>query len=105
MKGKKGQNGKSQNLATLTYETFEYLSNTPCAQQSPESIKEFMKAMGAYKLTKAEKLQLLNLRPSTAVELQVVIEEIEERLTEDEITKLLESIQTLLPDTQKNNES
>uniref|UniRef100_A0A0M3IA41 DNA-directed RNA polymerase III subunit RPC9 n=1 Tax=Ascaris lumbricoides TaxID=6252 RepID=A0A0M3IA41_ASCLU len=40
-------------------------------------------------LTAAETLQVINLRPSTAIELQLVVEECEERLTEDQMGQLI----------------
>ncbi|KAG1446364.1 hypothetical protein G6F56_009593 [Rhizopus delemar] len=58
-----------ESLRTVQFELTEYLKQTPVSTQAPEQIAEFMKAMSAYDLTKAEKLQLLNLRPKSAVEI------------------------------------
>ena len=96
-KGQKKPNTSQTHLATVSYETVKYLGNTPCAKQSPEIISKFMKAVQPYKLTKSEKLQLLNQRPSTAVEIQLIVEESEERLTEEQIYELLTVVSEHLP--------
>uniref|UniRef100_A0A8C5HLA0 DNA-directed RNA polymerase III subunit RPC9 n=1 Tax=Gouania willdenowi TaxID=441366 RepID=A0A8C5HLA0_GOUWI len=78
LKEQRKDSGKSkhsigqQNLNTIMYETLKYLSKAPCSRQSPEIIKEFLTTMMPHKLTKAEKLQLLNQRPQSAVEIQLV---------------------------------
>ncbi|XP_076066696.1 RNA polymerase III subunit I isoform X2 [Oratosquilla oratoria] len=55
-------------------------------------------AFDDYKLTKAEKLQLLNLRPTTPVHMQLIIEDSEERLSEEQVEELLDIVQRYLPD-------
>lgn len=90
-------NKHQQNLATITYETVKYLERTPCGLQSSENVATFMEAVKDFNLTKAEKLQLLNQRPSSAVEIQLLVEESEERLTEEQVYRLLTVIATHLP--------
>ncbi|XP_068600199.1 DNA-directed RNA polymerase III subunit RPC9 isoform X1 [Brachionichthys hirsutus] len=86
-----------QNLNTIMYETLKYLSKMPCSRQSPEIVKEFLTTMMPHKLTKAEKLQLLNHRPQSAVEIQLMVEESEERLSEEQIEELIQTLAGVLP--------
>ncbi|XP_002739426.1 DNA-directed RNA polymerase III subunit RPC9-like [Saccoglossus kowalevskii] len=97
IKGKRKANASQQNLATISYETIKYLEKTPCVEQNEEVIGDFLKCLEPYKLTKAEKMQLLNSRPKSAVEIQLMIEESEERLTEEQTEELLDLIITKLP--------
>ncbi|TRY76002.1 hypothetical protein DNTS_010904 [Danionella cerebrum] len=103
LKEKRKQMGRNkysagqENLNTIMYETLKYLSSTPCVRQKPETVTEFLTAMLPHKLTKAEKLQLLNHRPQTAVEIQLLVEESEERLTEEQIDELIQKVADILP--------
>ena len=96
---------KQQNLATISYETTKYLEKTPCKDQTEEVISAFMKALEPFKLTKAEKLQLLNQRPTSAVEIQLIIEESEERLSEEQVDELIDIICKSLPGEDPNLET
>lgn len=96
-KGSAVVTGQQQNLATICYETIKYLEKTACKHQNKKVVQEFVRKLEPFKLTKAEKLQLLNHRPTTAVEIQLLIEESEERLTEEQTDNLLDIIANSLP--------
>ncbi|XP_062522761.1 DNA-directed RNA polymerase III subunit RPC9-like [Corticium candelabrum] len=93
----KGPNRRLENLATIAYETNKYLTDTSCTLQTPQIIKDFLTALHPFKLTRAEKLQLLNLRPTTAVEIHSIIEECEERLSEDQVDEVMKIVGDVLP--------
>ncbi|KYB25957.1 DNA-directed RNA polymerase III subunit RPC9 [Tribolium castaneum] len=92
-------------LATITYETLRYLENTPCAQQSPQSITECLKDLEPFNLNKNEKLMLINSPPTTALEIQLMIEESEERLTEEQVEQILQIVLQHFPHIQKSQEN
>lgn len=79
-----------QSLATIVYETIKYLEDTPCARQTPAHVTNFMEAAKPFSLTKAEKLQLLNSRPTCLVEVYLMVEEADERLNVEELMKTVE---------------
>ncbi|ORY94684.1 HRDC-like protein [Syncephalastrum racemosum] len=85
------------NLRTVQFEVTEYLKDTPCSTQDPQQIEAFLESMEPYKLTRAEKLQLLNLRPRSVVEIYIIVEECEERFTEEEVEQILNNISSILP--------
>jgi hypothetical protein len=90
-----------KHLPTIVYESLRYLEKTPCVYQSTLIVNEFLRKCeekkDQFKLTKIEKLQILNLRPSSAVELQYIIEDSEERFTIEQMDELLEFVQYNLP--------
>ena len=100
IKANKKQKMKQNQLATITYQTVRYLEETPCKNQSPEKIKNFLKATEPFKLTKCEKLTLLNLCPKTPLEIQLIVEDSEDRLTEEEVMSLLQVVASYLGDDQ-----
>jgi hypothetical protein len=58
---------------TYLLQVYDYLVKTPAGSQTREGLQEFFKGAEEYKLTKAEYLQASNLRPSTAVEVHLVV--------------------------------
>lgn len=72
----------SENLRTVELEAIQYLSAEyqPMRQQCEAGVTQLVKDLAPFGLTKAEKLQVVNLAPTEAVELYVIVEELEDRL-------------------------
>lgn len=56
-----------------------------------------MKYLHELKLTKAEKLQIVNLLPRTMVEFYLIVEECEDRFGEEQVEAILAKIEELFP--------
>ncbi|RNA00325.1 DNA-directed RNA polymerase III subunit RPC9 [Brachionus plicatilis] len=98
-----------KHLPTVVYESLKYLERTPCVKQTPQIVDNFLTKLDEkfkeFNLTKVEKLQLLNQRPASAVELQCLIEDSEERFTIEQMDDLLEFVLSNLPDNQESEEN
>jgi len=72
----------SENLRTVEVEAISYLTAPylPTPTQTDASVTTLTKALAPFALTKAEKLQVVNLAPTEPVELYVIVEELEDRL-------------------------
>lgn len=105
IKSNKKQKMTQNQLATITYQTIRYLEDTPCKRQSPEKIREFLKVLEPFKLTKCEKLTLLNVCPKTQLEMQLIVEDCDERLTDEDVESLLQVIANYLGDDEPNGEN
>ncbi|KAJ2160573.1 hypothetical protein GGF46_002169 [Coemansia sp. RSA 552] len=86
-----------ENVNTLKFEALKYLGSTPCTTQSGEQIAQLKAGLAGHGLTKAEVLQIINLRPRKLVELHPIIEECDERFEEAGLEDLLGLILEALP--------
>ncbi|KAI8096633.1 RNA polymerase II [Halteromyces radiatus] len=86
-----------EHLRTIQFEVIEYLKGTPTSTQSVDQVKNFLDQLQPYSLTLGEKLQILNLRPRSAVEIYLLIEECEERFNEEDLENMLSIIINTLP--------
>ncbi|KAI7829997.1 RNA polymerase Rpb4-domain-containing protein [Kickxella alabastrina] len=92
-----GQGRYPENVTTLKFEALQYLNNTACTTQSVEQISELKRQLEEYELTKAEILQIINLRPKTLVEFHFIIEECGERFGAEDLEQLVEIVAAALP--------
>ncbi|CAK1581520.1 unnamed protein product [Parnassius mnemosyne] len=84
-------------LATVTYETVHYLQDTECKNQSEQSIQKFLEAIKKFKLTKMEKLMMVNTPPRTELEIQLIVQESEERLSEEDVRSIIDIVNEIFP--------
>ncbi|MEW5300567.1 MAG: hypothetical protein WDW36_003488 [Sanguina aurantia] len=75
---------------------YAYMNEHSPGLKTPEQLKEFLKAVEPYKLLRGEVLQLLNLAPTSAVEVNLVVEECEGRLSDAQVEALLDVVATHL---------
>ncbi|CAF4958698.1 unnamed protein product [Pieris macdunnoughi] len=80
---------REASLATVTYETVRYLQDTECQHQSSEKIRNFLESIKSFKLTKLEKLMMINTPPRTELEIQLIVQESEERLSENDVKQII----------------
>ncbi|VDO21921.1 unnamed protein product [Haemonchus placei] len=90
---KKSKNDRSKHLSTILYEVCLDLCGSQMSCLAMTSLLAFFcPGYDLFQLTAAETLQLINLRPSTTTEIQLLIEESEERIkTEEKLESLVNS--------------
>ncbi|CAL2032974.1 hypothetical protein CAEBREN_02427 [Caenorhabditis brenneri] len=94
----KAHGDRCKMLATVAYETKKYLNASPAATQNEAVICELIPKLAPFKLTGAETLQIVNLRPANTTDASLLIEETEERFPEtEELEKLITIVSECLP--------
>uniref|UniRef100_A0A061RUZ3 DNA-directed RNA polymerase III subunit RPC9 n=1 Tax=Tetraselmis sp. GSL018 TaxID=582737 RepID=A0A061RUZ3_9CHLO len=74
----------------------EYLRTHSAGNIPRDALMKFLEAVQEFKLSKTEILQIINLKPSTMVEMYLIIQDCDERLNEEALEKLLDRTQQLL---------
>lgn len=94
-----------RNLATITYETLQFLESTPAAHQSGESILQFYRAMKKFNLSKEEVLMMVNDPPTAVIHVNVIVQYTEDRLTEENIEEILQLSKKYLQPSEEETET
>ncbi|TVU50236.1 hypothetical protein EJB05_01600, partial [Eragrostis curvula] len=71
-------------VAASECKVYEYLLKTPACNQTRESIYEFVKRSEGFRLAEADKLHVINWRPSSPADVFAMIEECGRRFSKDE---------------------
>lgn len=73
---------------TIEFEVLEYLKSSSSTLDLPQ-IESMLTQLSKCKLSKTERLQLINLLPKSLVEFHAVVEECEERFSVQEMESIL----------------
>ncbi|CAG8627777.1 13816_t:CDS:2 [Dentiscutata heterogama] len=89
----------AESLKTIQFEVIQNLSSSqsPASTQTPEQIETTLDHLKKYNLTKSEKLQLINLRPQSVAELELIIEDCVDRFEMDTLREMVYIIGSNLP--------
>uniref|UniRef100_A0A5B6YNU1 DNA-directed RNA polymerase III subunit RPC9 n=1 Tax=Davidia involucrata TaxID=16924 RepID=A0A5B6YNU1_DAVIN len=83
-------------IAPSEWKVYDYLEQSVACNQTRESIKEFSEKCKKYKLATAEVINIINVRPSSVVEIDPIIEECDTRMGEG-VEDLVEMVMQVLP--------
>lgn len=90
-------------VAPSECKVYDWLVQSAACNQTKESINEFLNKTEKFKLAKAEKLNIINLRPSNPAIIDPIIEYGEKRLAKDdakgidEVQELVDLVLEVLP--------
>ncbi|XP_028769860.1 DNA-directed RNA polymerase III subunit rpc9-like isoform X2 [Neltuma alba] len=84
-------------VAQSEYKVYDYLVDSAVCDQTRENINEFLENCKRHDLAKAEVLNILNIRPTAAVEIFPIIEKCEDRFPDEEIEEIVELVKKTLP--------
>ncbi|CAG8636035.1 22178_t:CDS:2 [Dentiscutata erythropus] len=89
----------AESLKTIQFEVIQNLSSSqsPASTQTPEQMETTLTHLKKYNLTKSEKLQIINLRPQSIAELELIIEDCEDRFEMDTLREMVYIIGSNLP--------
>ncbi|CAB4410999.1 unnamed protein product [Rhizophagus irregularis] len=89
----------AENLKTIQFEVIQNLTSlqSPARTQTPEQIESVLFELKKYNLTKSEKLQIINLRPQSIAELELIIEDCEDRFPIETLREMIYMIGVNLP--------
>ncbi|KAF3684354.1 putative phosphoglucan phosphatase DSP4, chloroplastic-like isoform X1 [Capsicum annuum] len=86
-------------IAPSEFKVYDYLEQTAACNQTRQVIGEFLEKCKSVNLAKAEILNIINIRPSSLVELYPIIEEYDTRFGEaaETMEEFVETVVKLLP--------
>ncbi|KAG9132001.1 hypothetical protein Leryth_017202 [Lithospermum erythrorhizon] len=83
-------------VAPIEFKVYAYLEQSAASNLTRDNVIEFMEKCKNYKLAKAEILNIINILPSSCVEIDPIVEESETRFG-DSLLDLVEVVTQMLP--------
>ncbi|XP_022878829.1 DNA-directed RNA polymerase III subunit rpc9-like isoform X1 [Olea europaea var. sylvestris] len=83
-------------VAPSEFKVYDYLEQTVASNQTIEIINKFVEDCEKYDLAKGEMLNIVNIRPSSAVEIDPIIQDYNSRMR-DRIDEFFETMVQVLP--------
>lgn len=84
-------------VAPSEYKVFQYLVDTAVDKQTKESVSDLLGKVKKYDLAKAEVLNIINLRPTSAVGIYTIVEKCDARLGEEGAQDLADIVAEVSP--------
>lgn len=81
----------------MGFQTIQYLTSTAAVENGEEKMGKLMGFLKQFDLTRMEKLQIVNLLPRSEVEYFAIVEECEDRFSEDQIAQVLDFVNDIYP--------
>ncbi|GAV57560.1 RNA_pol_Rpb4 domain-containing protein, partial [Cephalotus follicularis] len=79
-------------IAPSEYKVYDYLADSPACNQTREKIYEFLERSKRYNLAKAEMLNIINICPTSLVEIDPIIEQCEDRFEGNRLDELVQVV-------------
>ncbi|CAK9171174.1 unnamed protein product [Ilex paraguariensis] len=83
-------------VAPSEFKVYDYLEKSVACNQTRESISDFLGKCKKYNLAKSEILNIINVRPSSVVEIDPIIDDCDTRMG-DTVEELVEMVVQVLP--------
>lgn len=84
-------------LEIVTRDVLSYLSKSVTNNQSVDTITNCMRGLAQFELEKIEKLQIINSTPYSLVNLYSIVEECDQRFSEEQCQEILDLISVNFP--------
>jgi len=81
-----------KNVAQTTSSTIEYLKSTPVKDMTPEKAEKYLDLFESYDVTQQEAIHLLNFLPTSEVEIYLLLDDCENRFTDEQREELRAAI-------------